>query len=149
MNGDFEKIEEHLFQYHNYKVSLKHTRRQLESLYPRITATYDEIGGGSTGAFLFKSQTEDIAIKRIEKSYDKLKAHMEQYELVISSIDEALQRLNKVNKKFCELRYFQQEDMETIAKKLRYSNRRSVYEIRNRVGEELAISLRHLLYISI
>ncbi|MGP4063075.1 hypothetical protein [Halobacillus sp. H74] len=148
MNQDFARIERYLYQYNNYLVGLKNMKRYYESLYPRVTATYDDVGGGSTGAFTYKSQTEDIALKRMEKEFENLKAQIDEYELIIGSIDEALKHLDKTKRKFVELRYFQRVDMDMIASKLKYANKRSVYSIRDKVEDELIVSLKILLSMS-
>lgn len=148
MNDEFKVIEKHLINYDNYKLGIKNMKRQLDNLYPRITATYDDVGGGKTGAFMFKSQTEDIAMKRIERSCDLLRTDIEQYELVVHSIDEALKHLDKMERKFVDLRYFHNLKVETIASRMKYS-KRSIYVLKDKVKEKLVISLKHLLNVSV
>src|SRR3954470_22097851 len=93
---DFKKIEKHLKNYRNYKIGMTNMKKQLEHLFPRITAAY-EIREGKTGTFANNSTTEEFAIKRAEK-----KAEMEHlihtYQLVVESIDAAVKQLDPLEK---------------------------------------------------
>lgn len=147
MKDEYKVIENHLKNYEYYKMGVRNMKRQKENLYPSITSQIDEVGGGRSGSFEWKSKTEETAIKRIERSFDLLEADIRQYELVISSIDEALENLAQKEKRYVELRYFQKAKMERVAAKLNYS-KRNMYNMREQVLGKLYISLKHLLNVS-
>lgn len=83
---EFEIIEDHLDKYTDYKIGVENLQEQLNYMYPKVTASYDPTKEGSSGTFMFSSQTEDIAIKRVETEKE-IKKEIEKYELLITCID--------------------------------------------------------------
>lgn len=143
---DFKKIEKHLKKYKKYKISIQNLERTLDLMYPKITSVL-EPREGSSGNFNPKSDTEEFAIKRIEKR-EKTEQSISQYKLIIDSIDAALKQLEPLEREFVEMRYIQNQNMKKVAVHLGYSLR-MVYTINEEVKEELLITLHNLTQIEI
>lgn len=137
----FSEVEGILKHYNDYKTGIKNMKQQLNFIMPGITANY-ELVEGSVGTFAITSKTEKYAIDRIEskKALD-LHEQIEEYEIKIRSIDNAVSGLKDLEKEFVRLRYFQGLTVEKVAQEMGYS-RRSMYHVRLEVLEKLAISLR-------
>jgi hypothetical protein len=143
---DFEKIEKHLKHYKNYKIGMNNMKKQLEHLFPRITAAY-EMREGSSGTFSNNSTTEDFAIKRAEKKAE-MEWYIKTYELVTTSIDSALKQLDPLQKEFVEKRYIEGINMKSVASNLGYSLRQT-YKIKEEVREQFLITLNSLTLIEL
>lgn len=143
---DFKKIEKHLKKYNSYKTSVKNMEKSLNVMFPRITSVM-EPREGTTGTFTNKSDTEEYAIKRIEKK-DKLKYKISQLNLIIDSIDSGLKQLEPLEREFVEMHYINKVNMKKVAPTFGYSLR-TLYTIRDDVKEELLITLHNLIDIEI
>lgn len=137
-------IEKHLRQYNTYKIGLMTLKKRLNHIMPNITATYT-LNEGTSGTFEITSTTEKYAIDRIE-SKRALMIHedIERYTLVIESIDDALNELDDIERKFIECRYIKRQTITQTALNLGYSEKH-IFNLRYQVMEKLLISLRGLL----
>lgn len=127
--------------YKTYRAGIKNCERQLNYIYPNITANYDFTRSGS-GFYL--SSTEKTALDRIEsKRAIDLMEQIESFKIIIESIDEALTELQDPEKKFIELRYFEGRSWPELQTVLSYSERQLFY-MRKKTLEKLLISLKNL-----
>lgn len=139
-----KRIEHHLRNYKTYKVGLYNLKKQLDYIMPSMTATY-ELANGSSGTFNIKSDTEKYAIDRIEsKKALMIHENISQYELIIGSIEKALENLEDIEKEFVDERYFKGKPINHIVNKLGFSEK-YVFTIRNQVMDKLLISLKGLI----
>lgn len=137
-------IEYHLRHYRTYLVGIKNLEKQLDWILPSAISSYDMTEGGGSG-FSIKSTTEDFAIDRIEsKRALDIHEEKERYELIVRSIDAALEDLDETEKAFVKCRYFEDEMIEKCALQLGYA-RTSLYDVRRRVMDRLMISLKGVL----
>ncbi|MCU6603781.1 sigma-70 family RNA polymerase sigma factor [Peribacillus frigoritolerans] len=144
----FKKIEDHLRNYRNYVAGIRNMEKQLEYILPNITATY-EIREGTVGTFTFKSTTEDYAIDRIEgKRALHLHEDIAMFQLVIDSIDVAINELEPKEQEFVKYRYIQNNSTIETALKLDYTERNLFY-LRQNVKKKLLISLKSIAKIEI
>ncbi|MGG3737211.1 sigma factor-like helix-turn-helix DNA-binding protein [Aeribacillus pallidus] len=137
-------VENLLRHYHYYKSGIKNLKKQLDYIMPGITANY-EIQEGSTGSFVIQSKTEKYAIDRIESKraldiYEKI----QEYEIIVSSIESSLEVLSEEEKQFVTLRYFENKSIKVVAYNMNCSER-SVFNIRENVLHKLSISLSGIL----
>lgn len=139
-----KEIEQHLRHYKTYHVGIRNRKKQLEFIMPNMTANYD-LAEGSNGTFRISSSTEKYAIDRIE-SRRALDLHedIKRYELIISSIDEAMKELSEVEQTFVKYRYFQDMTVSKTARLMGYSEKH-IFSIRHSVMDKLLISLRGLV----
>lgn len=145
---DYKIIEGHLRNYRNYMAGIKNMHKQMDYIMPGMTASY-ELREESIGAFVFSSSTEKYAIDRIEsKRALQLHEDIVIYELIINSIDDAVNELEEDEREFLELRYFQNRNIADTAETLGYSERQ-VFLIRNNVREKLLISLKNILRLKV
>lgn len=142
---EFKKIEAHLEKYRNYKLGIENLRKQLDHMYPKTTATYDLSKEGSSGTFLFNSNTENFGIKRAELS-EAIQEEIASYEIIINSIESTLELLDKKEKKYVELRYFDNLKNNRVAEGLDCSVK-MMYNIRESFKEKAQLSLRNLLLL--
>lgn len=141
-----EKIESHLRNYHQYKIGINNLKLQLDSLMPKMTASY-ELREGSSGSFVINSETEQYAIDRIEsKRALDLHEQIEQYQLIITCIDAALKGLDEEERKFVECRYINRYSVQKIVSTLGYSES-TVFNMRKRIMEQLLYSLHGLIHL--
>lgn len=145
--NEFKKIEKHLKQYPKYKLGIENLRKQLDHVYPRTTATYDLSKEGSSGTFLFNSNTETYGIKRAELG-KALQEEIDYYEMIIASIDRTMDVLKEKEKLYVQYRYFDNLDNRDVAEKLDCSLK-MMYNIRDHFKETAQISLRNLLLLEI
>jgi DNA-directed RNA polymerase specialized sigma subunit len=111
---------------------------------PNITATY-EVSEGSSGTFNIKSDTENYAIDRIEsKKALILHEDIAKYDMLIGSMDQAIEELDDIEKKFIQLRYIERRTIMQTSIELGYSEK-YVFNLRNHVMDKLLISLKGLL----
>jgi hypothetical protein len=140
----FLEVEKLLRHYRYYKSGIVNLKKQLDYIMPGCVANY-EIMEGSTGTFSIFSTTEKYAIDRIESKraldiYEKIK----RYEIIVSSIESALDVLSEEEKQFVKLRYFDSQSIKFVAYTMNCSER-SVFNIRENVLEKLCISLSGIL----
>lgn len=139
-----KEIEKHLRNYNTYKVGIKNLKNQLNYIMPNATANFELIDG-SAGTFRITSSTEKYAIDRIEsrKALD-LHEDIKKYEIIISSIDEALKGLEETERKFIQYRYIEGMTIAKTSMKLGYSEQH-IFNIRNHAFSKLLISLKGIL----
>ena len=136
-------LETHLRHYNTYRVGIVNCQKQLDYIMPNITAVYDYIKGSS---FYIANSTEKIAIDRIEsKRALDLYEEIQNYKIIIDSIDNAFKELKPHEQDFVKLRYFDCEPMHEVKRVMGYSEEKSLYRIRRHVLEKLEISLKNLL----
>lgn len=146
--NDFKKIEHHLRNYRNYVTGIKNMQKQMDYIMPGMTARY-ELREEAVGAFVFSSSTEKYAIDRIEsKRALQLHEDIVIYELIVSSIENALEGLGEDEREFVELRYFNGRTITEITEKMGYSERQ-VFLIRDNVRDELLISLKNIIHLRV
>lgn len=145
--NEFKLIEKHLKKYMNYKLGIENLRKQLDHLYPKTTASYDLTKEGSSGTFLFNSNTENYGIKRAELG-NALQKEIESYEVIIHSIDRTLDVLDEKEKMYVKLRYFEGLDNRTVAERMKFSLK-MMYKVRDGFKEKAQISLRNLLLLEL
>lgn len=144
---EFKVIEGHLDKYMSYKIGVENLRQQLEHMFPQVTANYDLSKEGSTGTFMFNSNTENYGIERAEIG-KAIEAEIERYELVISSIDRAMQHLEEKEQEYVQLRYFEGLKNRQVAQRMNFSLK-MIYNTRDKVKKEALIRLRNLLMVNI
>ena len=141
---DIKRIETYLRNYKNYHAGLIAMKKQLEYIMPNITASY-EVQEGSTGTFNIKSDTEKYAIDRIEsKRALILHEGNRQYEIILESIDPALNGLDELERDFIKIRYFKRKTIQQTSVELGYSEK-YVYDLRHQIMDRLLISLKGLI----
>ncbi|MGV7002493.1 hypothetical protein ACWA2C_28045 [Priestia megaterium] len=143
--NEFKLIEKHLKKYMNYKLGIENLRKQLDHLYPKTTASYDLAKEGSSGTFLFNSNTENYGIKRAELS-KALQDEIESYEVIIQSIDRTMDLLTDREKEYVKLRYFERLENRDVADRMKCSLK-MMYNVRDSFKENAQISLRNLLLL--
>jgi hypothetical protein len=144
----FKAIEDHLKNYKNYEIGIQNMRMQLDHILPNITTNY-ELREEAMGAFVFSSSTEKIALDRIESRHaTDLNETILLYELIVKSIDDAVNQLDVIEQDFVKLRYFKGWGIDSVAKEMTYSKRK-IFDIRNSVREKLMISLKNITNITL
>jgi DNA-directed RNA polymerase specialized sigma subunit len=138
-------LENHLRLYNTYLVGIKNCEKQLNYIMPSLVSkwAYDE---GTGAMFYIVNDTEKVAIDRIEgKRAIDLKEEIERYKLITESIDNALEDLTEIEKRFVLLRYYECRTIAAVTSALGYAEDKSVYKIRRHVLDKLLISLHNLL----
>ncbi|MFC4618638.1 sigma-70 family RNA polymerase sigma factor [Camelliibacillus cellulosilyticus] len=136
----FLEVERLLRHYRYYKSGIVNLKRQLDYIMPGCVANYD-IVEGSTGTFSIRSTTEKYAIDRIEsKRALDLHEKIKKYELIVKCIDDSLKGLTEEERRFVEIRYFDNKPIRYAADVLGYSER-SIFNLRRDVLDKLKISL--------
>jgi RinA family phage transcriptional activator len=144
MRKNFKIIEGHLRNYKMYKAGIKNLQKQLDFIMPNITTSY-ELREGIVGSFTFKSDTENYAIDRVEsKRALTLHEDISTFQIIVDSIDSAMPILDETEKKFVQLRYFENKTVEYTAQQLKISSS-NMYYIRNSVRDKLAIGLKNIV----
>ena len=133
-------IETHLRNYRSYKVAVRNLQNQLDLIMPNVTTSY-ELKEGSTGVFKIWSTTEQVALDRLESARAlQINEQMRNYQIIIDSIEEALNALGEQERLYVELRYFEGLNTERIADKMSCSIP-NLFRLRKRVLDRLLISL--------
>jgi hypothetical protein len=137
-------IENYLSRYQSYKIGMRNCQKQLDYMLPTLTARYEI--DGQKASFYITNNTEQVAIDRItsKKALDLLE-EIEEYRLIVTSINEAMTELDEKQSKFVELRYFQGLKIYQIKDIMAYKEDKSLYRIRNQVLDKFTISLKNLL----
>lgn len=136
-------IENHLKNYRAYKVGISNLKRKLDMILPSITTDY-EIKEGSSGVFVVKSKVEDVVICRLD-SVEAIKANqtIQLYEMIVETIDRAVAQLEKEERNFVKLRYFDNMPVDEICIQLCCSERH-VFNVRYHVLNQFLISLANI-----
>jgi DNA-directed RNA polymerase specialized sigma subunit len=137
-------IEAHLRHYNTYRVGIINCQKQLDYIMPSLVSGYKT--DGSSSVFYISNNTEKVALDRIEsKRAIDLKEEIEQFKIVVDTIDNAYEELKTQEKEFVRLRYFECLPIYEVKTKMGYSEEKSVYRIRRHVLDKLLISLNNLL----
>lgn len=139
-----KELENHLRHYKAYKVGILNTKQQLEWIMPSMTAQYSA-SEGSSGTFNISSKVEQAVLDRLEskKALD-LHEEMARYQLIVDSIDRALEELEETEKIFVQHRYFKKEPVPKVAEVLGY-HEKYLNTFRNNLMGKLLISLSNIL----
>jgi DNA-directed RNA polymerase specialized sigma subunit len=139
-------IENHLRLYNTYKIGIINSEKQLEYIMPNIITQYGVEKSGGAFFFVGNDKTSNGALDRIEgKRALDLKEEIAKFELITTSIENALQDLKQQEQTFVKWRYFECLPMQEVKTKLGYSEEKSVYRIRRHTLDKLLISLNNLL----
>jgi hypothetical protein len=143
-SDDFSIIEYHLRNYHHYKSGIRNMKKQLEFIMPPITPSY-QLRENALTTFSFNSTTENYALERIE-SHRAAKLHEDiaVYQLIIESIDDAIESLDELEKQFVRCRYFLNLSMDEVKNETKYSISK-VFNVRSDLKDKFMISLRHII----
>ncbi|GAA0360975.1 sigma-70 family RNA polymerase sigma factor [Bacillus horti] len=145
-NSVIREIEFHLKQYRQYKVGMNNLSNQIEFIQPRTTTNY-EIREGSMNYASKWSSTEECAIERLEsKKALQLQREIQKYQVIVDSIDQSLEELDELEKRFVQYRYFQRWSIRKISLELGYSES-SIHVLRRQLMAKLEISLKGILSI--
>jgi hypothetical protein len=137
-------IEGHLRHYNTYRVGIVNCQKQLDYIMPTLVPGY--FADGNTSYFFVKNDTENVALDRIEsKRAIDLKEEIEQFKIIVDSIDNAFEELKMQERVFVQLRYFECLPIYEVKIQMGYSEEKSVYRIRRHVLDKLLISLNNLL----
>lgn len=136
-------IETHLRNYRSYKVAIRNLQNQLDLIMPNVTTSY-ELKEGSTGVFKIWSTTEQVVLDRLESARAlQINEQMRNYQIIIDSIEEALNALGEQERLYVELRYFEGLNTERIAERMNCSIP-NLFRLRKRVLDRLLISLSNV-----
>lgn len=137
-------LENHLRYFETYKIGIKNCQQQLEYIMPTLVSKVGIEFDGSS--FFVPNNTQNVALDRLEsKRALDLREEIEKYNLIVSSISNALEDLTEQEKEFVKYRYFDRLEMNVVKKKMGYSEEKSIYRIRRLVLDKLTISLKNLL----
>jgi len=138
------EIENHLRHYKSYKAGIENIKQQLECIMPSITTRY-EAREGTTGTFDIRSKVEDAAIDRIEgKEALELRQEKEIFQVIVNSIDRAIDNLEENERLFVVERYINLKRLSEVAEITGY-HESYLNEVRNKVMGKLLISLGNIL----
>lgn len=139
-----KRIEYHLRKYWTYISAIKNLAMELEYILPGITASY-EYKEGSAGTFVITSKTEQAVLDRVESARAvHLNEQKKRMEIIVKSIETALDMLSKEETEFVKLRYFDNQSHVNIANQFSCSES-YLFTIRKNVLDNLRISLMHLV----
>jgi hypothetical protein len=137
-------IEGYLRHYHTYRVGIKNCEKQLDYISPTLVSCYARDGYG--GGFYIANDTQQVALDRVEsKRAVDLREEIEQYKIIVDSIDNAFEELKPQEQDFVRLRYYDCLPIYEVKQKMGYSEEKSVYRVRRHVLDKLLISLNNLL----
>lgn len=137
-------IEAHLRHYNTYRVGIINCQKQLDYIMPSLVSGYRS--EGTQSIFFVANNTENVALDRIEsKRALDLKEEIDQYTIIVDSIDNAFEELKQQEKDFVRYRYFDCLPIFEVKTKMGYSEEKSIYRIRKHVLDKLLISLNNLL----
>ncbi len=137
-------IESYLNMYNTYKIGLKNSQRQLDYISPSLVGGYSS--DGLQSVFYISNNTERVAIDRLtsKKALD-LVEEIEQYKLIIESIDSALAELDEQQKQFVELRYFKGLKIYEVKELMFVQDEKTLFRLRRKILEKFLISLNNLI----
>lgn len=138
-------LEQHLRYFHTYKIGIKNCEQQLAYIMPSLVSRY-EVATDTGESFFIVNNTAQVALDRIEsKRALDLREEIERFKLITNSIENALENLTEIEKRFVILRYFECKPIAAVTSALGYAEEKSIYNIRRHVLEKLMISLKNLL----
>lgn len=136
-------IENHLRNLPHYRCNVISSKKELEHLQiPSLVSGIEEY----RSLDFIPNNTMDCAINHLEgKRSQMLNRMINEYELLINSIELALEHLNDQERLFVHLRYFEGLTASVVTRKLGYAEEKSMYLLRKRVLDKLKISLLNLI----
>lgn len=141
-------IEHHLRSYKTYKIGIKNLQKSLDGILPAITTNYT-LREGTNGSFDITSKVEMAVLDRLEGSKAiYLKEQIRELQTVVDSIDEALEALGEYDQKFIQLRYIDGHSPNHVAEQIN-TGEDNIFKIRHRIMDNLLISLRNIITVSI
>jgi DNA-directed RNA polymerase specialized sigma subunit len=137
-------IENFLSRYNTYKIGIKNCQKQLDYMMPSLTARYDS--DGMAASYYISNNTEKVALDRItsKRALDLLE-EIEQYRLILESIDNALTELDESQRQFVELRYFKGLKVYEAKSQMHIAEDKSFYRLRKQILDKFLISLNNLI----
>jgi len=137
-------IENFLNKYITYQIGIKNCQNQLDYMMPSLTFRYES--DGNIAQYHIANNTEQVALDRItsKKALDLLE-EIEQFKLILASIDNATAELDEKQKSFLELRYFKGLKMYEIKPLMHISDEKTLYRIRRQILDKFLISLNNLI----
>jgi len=139
-------IEHHLRSYKTYEIGIKNLKKSLDDILPAITTNYT-LREGTNGSFDISSKVEMAVLDRLEGSKAiYLKEQMKQLENIICSIDEALNALGELERKFIVCRYINGYSIDKTAQEINISVQQC-FKLRHQVMDNLLISLRNIIKV--
>ncbi|MGN8842544.1 transcriptional regulator [Niallia sp. HCP3S3_B10] len=120
-----KNIEKHLKAYQSYLVAIKNLESQLTMVSPTSTSNY------------FK----DIPSKHI------LHSDLNLMKTLTNTIEQALQGLSDIERRFVECRYFKKWSVDKCALEIGYSDK-AIFPIRNQIMDKLLIRFGGIIYIN-
>jgi DNA-directed RNA polymerase specialized sigma subunit len=137
-------IENFLNKYITYQIGIKNCQHQLDYMMPSLTCRYES--DGKSANYYIANNTEQVALDRItsKRALDLLE-EIEQYKLILVSIDNAMAELDEKQKYFLELRYFKGLKMYEIKSLMHVSEEKALYRIRRQILDKFLISLNNLI----
>jgi DNA-directed RNA polymerase specialized sigma subunit len=137
-------IENFLNKYITYQIGIKNCQNQLDYMMPSLTFRYES--DGNIAQYHIANNTEQVALDRItsKKALDLLE-EIEQFKLILASIDNAMAELDEKQRYFLELRYFKGLKMYEIKPLMHVSEEKALYRIRRQILDKFLISLNNLI----
>ncbi|PEL07795.1 hypothetical protein [Bacillus sp. AFS017336] len=138
-------IEELLRYYVSFKKSICELENELKYLHlPTLVPKYDKY----SNQHYIPNDTEYCSIENIESPRVKiLERRIEKLKLIVNCIERSITALQEPEKRFLELRYFQEKPLHIVLEELHYSptSRYVAYRIRQKILNSFSISLNNLL----
>ena len=137
-------IENYLNKYFTYQIGIKNCQNQLDYMLPSLTCRYES--DGKSASYFIANDTEQVALDRIssKKALDLLE-EIEQFKLILVSIDNAMSELDEKQKSFLEFRYFKGLKMYEIKPLMHVAEEKALYRIRRQILDKFLISLNNLI----
>ena len=137
-------IENYLNKYITYQIGIKNCQNQLDYMLPSLTCRYES--DGKSANYFIANDTEQVALDRIssKRALDLLE-EIEQFKLILVSIDNAMTELDEKQKHFLELRYFKGLKMYEIKPLMHIPEEKTLYRIRRQILDKFLISLNNLI----
>jgi RinA family phage transcriptional activator len=141
-------IEHHLRSYKTYEIGIKNLKKSLDDILPAITTNYT-LREGTNGSFDITSKVEMAVLDRLEGSKAiYLTEQIRELQTVVESINEALSALGDTDRDFIKFRYIDGYSIEKTAQTINMSVQ-NCFKIRNHVMDNLLISLRNIVKVSV
>ena len=137
-------IENYLNKYITYQIGIKNCQNQLDYMMPSLTCRYES--DGKSASYFIANDTEQVALDRItsKKALDLLE-EIEQFKLILTSIDNAMGELDSKQNLFVQKRYFEGLKMYEIKPLLHVAEEKALYRIRRQILDKFLISLNNLI----
>jgi RinA family phage transcriptional activator len=135
-------IENYLKDYNSYVAGITNYERQLEYISATLVPIYSPL---DIGMYRIGNNTANIALERIEgvKALE-IKKEIARLQLIVESVERAVESLPERMRIFVQLRYFENSPMKVIMERLEIEEK-SAYRIRRKVLDKFLISLQALV----